>query len=144
MQRLTVLYDAQCSFCRRCRWWLGSHRALLEMEFVPAGSVMSYERFPTLAQTNPPEELIVIDDEGGVYRGADAWIMCLYALEDYRDWSLRLASPALKPFARAAFELVSRNRTMLSKGLAKAPETDLVTLLAPIQPTPCQIPRGRQ
>jgi len=68
--------------------------------------------------------------------------MCLYALEDYRDWSVRLASPTLKPFARAAFELVSRNRQIVSKGLAKAPESDLVTLLEPIQPTSCQIPRG--
>src|SRR4051794_33366661 len=110
MHRLTVLYDAKCSFCRRCCWWLGSRRAFLELQFVPAGSPESHQRFPTLRQAIPPEELIAVDDEGGVYRGAEAWIICLYALEEYRDWSARLASPALRPFARAAFELVSRKR----------------------------------
>src|SRR5690349_16716990 len=77
MTRLTVLYDARCAFCRRCCWWLGTRRQLLGVEFVPAASPRSRERFPALRQASPPEELIVIDDAGGVYRGADAWIMCL-------------------------------------------------------------------
>lgn len=142
MTRLTVLYDAQCSFCRRCRWWLSSRRALLPLTFLPAGSKESRRRFPTLRQADPPEELIVVDDEGGVYRGTDAWILCLFALEDYRDWSVRLASPALRPFARAAFEFVSRNRKML--GVSAASEQDLVKLLEPVELTGCNIRGGGQ
>jgi predicted DCC family thiol-disulfide oxidoreductase YuxK len=139
MRLLTILYDAQCSFCRRCCWWLGRQRRFLELTFVPAGSPESRKRFPTLHQADPPDELIVVDDEGGVYRGADAWIMCLYALEEYRDWSTRLARPALRPFARAAFELVSRNRKMLGV-FTSAPEQDLVALLTPVRPTTCRLP----
>ena len=40
--------------------------------------------------------------------------MCLWALREYREWSQRLASPALLPWARRACELVSANRLSLS------------------------------
>ncbi|MFY0575769.1 hypothetical protein ACN28S_16675 [Cystobacter fuscus] len=40
--------------------------------------------------------------------------MVLWALEDYREWALRLSSPTLMPLARNAFELLSSNRRRLS------------------------------
>ena len=58
-----------------------------------------------LRQTVSDLELVVVDDSGGVYRNGSAWIMCLYALREYREWSLRLATPALFPLARQAFAL---------------------------------------
>ena len=59
----------------------------------------------------------MVSDEGHIYRDSSAWIMCLYALEDYREWSLRLASPALRPFARQAFAFVSKHRSSISQWL---------------------------
>jgi predicted DCC family thiol-disulfide oxidoreductase YuxK len=110
MRGLTVLYDHGCELCRRCRAFLEKQETFLVLEFVAGGSAESRQRFPTLRQSDPPEELIVIDDEGGVYRGADAWIVCLYALRRYRGWSERLARGSLRPLARAVFEWVSHNR----------------------------------
>jgi predicted DCC family thiol-disulfide oxidoreductase YuxK len=122
MRRLTVLYDAACGFCVRCRHWLASQPQLVELEFLPAASRAASLRFPSLASGGRPEELVVVDDAGGVYRGADAWVMCLYALRDYREWSLRLAAPAWRPWARAVFEWVSRRRALLSRFLGLGPE----------------------
>ena len=79
-----------------------------------------------------------MDDEGGVYRNDDAWIMTLYALEQYRPWALRLASPALRPMARAAFEWLSLNRRSISRQLALAADADVALVLA--QP-PAACPR---
>ena len=42
-----------------------------------------------------------MSDQGAVYRNGSAWIMCLFALEAYRDWANRLAHPLLAA-ARAA------------------------------------------
>jgi len=56
----------------------------------------------------------VISDEGAVYRGAHAWVMCLWALENYRAHAQRLAHPVLLPLARTVCELLSRNRFFLS------------------------------
>jgi len=138
MRRLTVLYDSRCGFCVYCRRWLTAHRQLLPLEFISAGSRMARERFPTLSHAEPAEELVVVDDEGGVYRGAEAWIMCLYALEEYRDWSIRLARPALRPFARVAFEWLSKNRRSLSAQLGLAPEEEIVRTLKPLLPSGCE------
>ena len=57
----------------------------------------------------------MVDDHGGVYREGHAWIMCLYALAEYRELSLRLASPALLPLARKAFSFLSKRRGAVSE-----------------------------
>lgn len=120
MKKLYVLYDATCGVCDRARLWLGRQPALVDMEFVSAGSPTARMLFPALASVT--EELTVVSDEGEVWRGTDAWLMCLWALSEFREWSHRLASPALAPFARQAFELLSRNRKKLSEWLHLLPE----------------------
>ena len=139
MERLTVLYDARCGLCTRAHQWLERQEKLLDLEFVPAASAAARARFPTLEHPDPPEDLVVVDDEGGVYRNDEAWIMTLYALEQYRPWALRLASPALRPLARAAFDWLSRNRRGVSRRLALAPDADVALVLA--QPAALACPR---
>ena len=129
MRTLTVLYDARCGFCSSCRIWLEEQRQLVPLEFVSAGSQEASRRFPSLAAGAEPEELIVVSDEGDVYRGADAWILCLWALDEYREWSFRLAHPALRPMARRAFEWVSHRRRSLSRLLRLAPDAEVAAAL---------------
>ena len=135
MRRLTVLYDASCGFCRRCRQWLLAQPKLLELEFVAGRSEEAARRFPQLTPEDVVDELVVVSDEGGVYRGARAWIMCLYALTNYREWSLRLARPALLPFARRAFEAISRNRQRLSRLLRSGSDEEVVDSLTRVRKT---------
>jgi len=120
--RLTVLYDPTCGFCVKCRRWLLLQPAFVELEFWPAGGAEAARRFPQLQGSGPPEELVVVDDEGGVYRGAQAWLMCLWALSEYREWAGRLATPLLLPFARAAFATVSSTRHTISELVGFEPE----------------------
>ena len=54
-------------------------------------------------------------DEGDVYRGSHAWIVCL-GPADYRS-GLRFARPALLPLARGIVEWVSTRRHRLSRAL---------------------------
>src|SRR3954453_8280707 len=115
MRRLFVLYDARCGLCSWARRWLARQPAFVELTFVPAGSERADRLFPGLSKPGVPEELVVVADDGAVYRDAHAWIMCLYALQDYREWSLRLARPALLPLARQAFSLLSRQRGRISR-----------------------------
>ena len=105
MRAITVLYDGRCALCLRCRKWMEGQPRMLEVEFLAAGSAEAARRFPTLVP--PPggraEERIVISDEGGVYRAEAAYLMCLYALRGYREWSFRLAHPSRRPLVRQAF-----------------------------------------
>ena len=113
MRTLTVLYDARCNLCRGIRSWLEAQPAYVALEFVPAGSREARRRFPELDHAVTTEELTVISDEGAVYVEANAWVMCLWALRDYRAWSLRLSTPDMLPLARRVVVWVARNRFRL-------------------------------
>jgi predicted DCC family thiol-disulfide oxidoreductase YuxK len=131
MKRLTVLYDASCGFCVRCCDWLRRQPKLVPLAFVPARSVEARTLFPGL-RSGDADELVVVNAGGGVYRGERAFIMCLYALQEYRGWSYRFAEPALRPLARRAFEWLSHNRKDLSRMLS----------LTAQQPPPASDPTG--
>ena len=99
MRALSVLYDETCGFCVSCARWLGAQRTWVGLECLPAGGEAAARRFPELRRSASKEELVVVDDEGGVYRDTHAWLMVLWALEDYRAWAQRLSRPALMPLA---------------------------------------------
>lgn len=110
MRYLTVVYDGRCGVCSEARRWLTTQRTIIPLRFVAAGSTEAQSRFPAL----PQEELAVISDENEVWYGSRAWIMCLWALRDYRQWAYRFSKPAMVPLARSFAALVARNRYALS------------------------------
>lgn len=122
MRTLTVLYDGACEFCIRCRRWLERQPKFVELAFLQAGTPAVHALYPDLRDWDRVDELVVVDDAGGVYRGARAWVMCLYALVEYREWSAVLAGPALLPLAKRAVEIFSRNRRWVSSWLTPSAE----------------------
>jgi hypothetical protein len=92
-------------------------QAFVPLVFIAFQSDEAQRRFPGIDALKPGEPLLVISVEGAVYRGARAWIMCLWALENYREHAQRLAHPALLPLAKLVCELLSRNRFFLSEVL---------------------------
>ena len=137
MQKLFVLYDANCQFCRRCRSWLETQPAFLELKFIPARSSEAHCQLPGIEKYEPSNELIVVSEDGAVYQGPTAFIMCLYALVDFREWSTRLSSPLLLPFARQMFEIVSNNRVAFSKWLRKSNDAEIARSLEHCPPPLC-------
>ena len=115
MNYLTVFYDGKCDFCCACRQWLSLQPKFLDLRFIAFQSDEAKVIMPTLATFQPDRQLVVLSDQGGVYVGDEAWIMCLYALVDFREWAQRLSSPALRPLAKRLCKLVSQNRLTLSK-----------------------------
>ena len=132
MKALHVIYDGRCAICRRCRGWLGRQAAFVPLAFVRLQSPEVSIRFPGIEQFHPEERLIVISDEGDVWRGESAWIMCLWALCEYRELAQRLANPLLKPFARKACELISENRHAISQWFTSEPIERLRDRLASV------------
>jgi predicted DCC family thiol-disulfide oxidoreductase YuxK len=126
MNRIYILYDGTCGLCASVREWAQQQPQLIAMVFLGANSPQAGVLFPSLSRPGEkPEELIVVDDRGGVYREGHAWIMCLYALADYRELSLRLASPALLPLARKAFSFLSKRRAAVSELLGMATDRQI-------------------
>jgi predicted DCC family thiol-disulfide oxidoreductase YuxK len=137
MRKLFVLYDTNCQFCCRCRNWLENQSAFLELRFIPARSPEAHCRFPGIEKYETSNELIAVGDDGAVYQGPSAFIMCLYALVDFREWSLRLSSPLLLPFARQMFEIISNNRVAFSKWLRRSNDDVIARSLQRCPPSPC-------
>ncbi|MCA1685739.1 MAG: DUF393 domain-containing protein, partial [Planctomycetia bacterium] len=117
MKRLYVLYDDRCGLCRWVKTWAQHQPTFVELIFLPAGSREAESLFPGLCRPGEPEEVIAVGDEREVYRGDSVWIMCFYAMEEFREWSFRLASPELRPLARKAFAMLSRHRVRVSDWL---------------------------
>lgn len=116
-RRLTVLYDAGCGVCVRARTWLEGQPAYAALEFVPAGSRRARERFPTLDVDATLRELHVVAEDGRVWSGARAWVLCLWALQATRSLSLRLSGPNSMALAKRVVARLSERRYTLSQVL---------------------------
>lgn len=141
MEKLYVLYDPKCELCERLKDWLLVQRSWLGLCMVPAGSDKARKMFPELEKIASANDLVVISDEGEVYLNDRAWIMALYALEEYRDWACRLSHPLLLPLARQAFATLSRNRYAISRWLiGKYGPERIAGELRKVALQPCSLP----
>lgn len=129
MKQLHVLYDAQSDFALRCYAWLSAQPDFLAMDFVPFQAAELIARFPGVERFRGNEPLLVISDEGAVYAGPSAFVMCLYALDGFQEWAIRLSAPALLPLARRAFELFLADGKKIARLMSKLDDAKLLWLL---------------
>jgi predicted DCC family thiol-disulfide oxidoreductase YuxK len=137
MKTLFVVYDPACGLCSQIKDWLLRQPAYVALQFVPSGSPEARSLMPQL----PAGEIAVISDEGDAWVGNRAWILCLWALYEYRGCAARLARPALLPFAQQAFAVLSRHRTGFSRLLRLRSDAELGELLGGVSPLACPINR---
>lgn len=135
MKTLYVLYDSQCGLCTEVQDWLSQQPAFVDLRLLASNSEEARRRFPSLTRG----ELAVVSDEGHVWLGDNAFILCLWALRDYRDWALRLARPMLRPLAKRAFAALSHNRHNISQLLNLKSEEELKRRLHEVPPSTCPI-----
>ncbi|MFE0421099.1 thiol-disulfide oxidoreductase DCC family protein [Streptomyces sp. NPDC058953] len=123
VHRLTVLYDEACGLCAHLRDWLVRQRQLVPLELVPAGSGRARGLFPGLDHTTTLRRITVIGNRGQVYTDDAAFLVCLWALAEHRATAHRLATPAGKPFVRAAVLAASAYRSATGAADREIPAT---------------------
>jgi hypothetical protein len=101
VRALAVLHDPGEGFGPALRDWLRRERPLLPLEVLSAGGTEARRRFPALAGAVGPG-IVVVADCGAVWRGDDAWVVCLWALRGRRRAANRLARTGDGALARAA------------------------------------------
>jgi predicted DCC family thiol-disulfide oxidoreductase YuxK len=114
-EQLFVLYDASCGLCSSFRTWLQGQHMQTPLNLVPLQSPTLEQQFIGIRAHHPEKEILVVDERGALYKGPAAWVMCLWALTEYRGLAFRLASPELLPFVQKVCTLLSSNRLTLSK-----------------------------
>lgn len=107
---LTVLYDGHCPVCRQAGTWLGKQPQRVPITLVEAGSETARHLYPGLDHDATLRDITVVGDDGGVYVGDAAWLICLWALDAYRATSIRLAQPGLRGVARQVVAMAARAR----------------------------------
>ena len=117
MSDVIVLYDGNCRFCRRTIRQLERERTLTPIRMLAQQSAEAQRRFPHLATTGVPENLIAIDASGGVHRAERAWVVIFGALRRYRFLSRIIAWRAVRPLAALGVAIVARNRFRISRWL---------------------------
>jgi predicted DCC family thiol-disulfide oxidoreductase YuxK len=111
IKKMIVYYDENCAVCRRCKSWMQSQAHYVELEFVAASSEraqLSHLNLPSMK-----DELVLVSDQGEVWVGAQAFIVALWTLKEWRGWSYRLRGDMLRPVAERFFKHVSKRRHWL-------------------------------
>lgn len=137
MKAISVFFDERCGLCRSVKEWLEREPKFVALHFVAYDARLAREIFPAIAAWKPEREILALTDEGDLYQGAGAWILCLWATVRFRSWALRLARPALRPYAEKLCRAVARNRRGLSRVFRLGSDDDLRTaILAQARATP--------
>jgi len=102
---LVVWFDGDCSLCTRIAAWIGRQPKLVPLRCVPAQQATA--RGCPLDLASLLEKVTVTASDGAVYRGTNAWIVVLWALRDWRAWSLRFARPRFRPLAERLFATIA-------------------------------------
>ncbi len=92
VHELTVLYDPDCPVCRRAATWLRNADLLVPVRLMPVASAAARESYPDLDHEACRKVITVIGDGGQVYRGEDAYIMCLWAAKRTRSQAVDFAA----------------------------------------------------
>ncbi|HVF31770.1 MAG TPA: DCC1-like thiol-disulfide oxidoreductase family protein [Acidimicrobiales bacterium] len=119
-RQLTVVYDDDCELCRRCSTWLRCQPTHVPIELLPVSAAREEPRYQGVPWLGA--ELVVIDGQGRIWVGAAAFLVCLWATRDWREWSYRLSGPSLAPLAERFFHAISAHRGRI--GAFLGPTTD--------------------
>ncbi|MCW0219521.1 MAG: DUF393 domain-containing protein [Prosthecobacter sp.] len=141
MKTLTLFYDARCGLCSQVRQWLSRQPTYVRLEFIPYDSPEAAQRLPGIQHLRADQEIVVLADTGDVWQGAGAWVMCLWAMKEYRAWSVRLTSPVMQAMARKIVHWISANRIGVSRLMGFSSDAELAEVVERDSPTPttCQI-----
>jgi predicted DCC family thiol-disulfide oxidoreductase YuxK len=95
--------------------WINRQPRAFAIDFIPYQSARAETAFPGIGTLDPARQMIVRTESGEVFRGAEAWVMCLLSCANHQAVARRLASPGLLPIAIRACNLLAANRHTLSK-----------------------------
>ena len=112
MNRLTILYDASCPLCVRCRDWMAKQPAYVEIELLACQSTEAARRYGEVPWLG--SELVAVSDAGEVWAGPAAFIVALWALQGYREWAYRLSGESFSTMAERFFVALSHKRKWIA------------------------------
>ena len=109
---LEILFDPGCALCRRCVQWMQHQPSYVPLTFTACTGSQARARYGDIPWLG--DELVVVSDAGEGWIGPAGFLTCLWALEEYREWSFRLSGPAFAPLAERFFMALSHRRRAIA------------------------------
>lgn len=115
IEGIEVFYDGRCGMCCSFHEWIARQPRAFRIAFIPYQSPEAERVFPGLGTLDPAREMVVRTSGNEIFRGAEAWVWCLYSCANHQAAARRLGGPRLLPVAIHACRLLAANRHALSK-----------------------------
>jgi predicted DCC family thiol-disulfide oxidoreductase YuxK len=138
MGKLTVFHDPRCGLCCGFRHWLEAQPRWVAVDFVDWASDEAERRLPGIRGMDAGKDVVVLADDGRWWQGTAAWLTCLWATRDYREWSHRLAAPVFQPLVRKVVGLLSENRLTFSRLLRLPKDAELAEAIQALPEVVCE------
>ncbi|MGJ8694998.1 MAG: thiol-disulfide oxidoreductase DCC family protein [Verrucomicrobiaceae bacterium] len=135
---IEVFYDGRCGMCCTFHEWINKQERAFEIRFTPYQAPEAEEHCPGIHALDPAREMVVHTCEGEFYRGAEAWVWCLYSCTHYRKAARRLGAPGLLPIAIRACRLLAANRHALSKVFFRRKDREVRAELHRMEEVACE------
>ena len=114
-KEIEVFYDGRCGMCCSFHEWINRQPRAFGIGFIPYQAADAEQVFPGLGTLDPAREMVVRTDGGEVFRGAEAWVWCLYSCANHQQAARKLGGPVMLPVAIHACRVLAANRHALSK-----------------------------
>jgi len=135
---IEVYYDGRCGMCCTFHEWINRQPRAFAITFIPYQAPHAERVFPGLGTLDPAREMVVRTSEGEIYRGAEAWVWCLYSCANHQTAARRLAGPKWLPIAIQACRVLAANRHALSKVFFRRKDRKVKDELHTMEPLKCE------
>ena len=138
VKSIEVYYDGRCGMCCTFHEWIHRQARAFDIRFVPYQSPVAEEVFPGIGTLDPAREMVVRTNEGKIFRGAEAWVWCLYSCAYHRSLARRLAKPMMLAVAVRMCRLLASNRHSLSKVFFRRKDREVRDTLHSMEMPDCE------
>lgn len=135
--KIEVFYDGRCGMCCSFHEWINRQPRAYEIDFIPYQAARAEKVFPGIGTLDPAREMIVRTNQGEIYRGAEAWVLCLYSCANHQNTAMKLATPGMLSVAIRACRVLAANRHSLSKVFFRRKDKEVRETLHQMQAPEC-------
>lgn len=111
--RPVVIYDGECSFCRKQIMRIGRRAPAETFEFVPLQNADLIDRFPQLYGEDLESALHVIETDGTIHAADAAVYRIARRVPGWSRWTWLYHVPGARPLFRFVYRWISSHRGRL-------------------------------
>jgi hypothetical protein len=92
VEGIEVFYDGRCGMCCSFHEWINRQPRAFRIDFIPYQAPHAEQVFPGLGTLDPAREMVVRTSDERIFRGAEAWVWCLYSCTNHQIGRAGIAS----------------------------------------------------